>query len=153
MKKKNLMQESFSDLGEAFGTLTDERVKNLIPIPGGKQVRAHHSIPAAPRHNIGNLEKQRNHNVGYQMKKMAEGISLFNQVGNSSTMNNSLERIPKPESKQNTAHRKNNKQFSDFKPKNKLKQKPVGQNNGPSMRSSHNDALNSADYNTIALGQ
>ena len=113
------MQESFSDLGEAFGTLNDERVKNLIPIPGGKQVRAHHSIPAAPRHNIGNLEKQRNHNVGYQMKKMAEGISLFNQVGNSSTMNNSLERIPKPESKQNTAHRKNNKQFSDFKPKNK----------------------------------
>jgi len=26
-------------------------------IPGAQQIRAHHSIPAAPRHNIGNIEK------------------------------------------------------------------------------------------------
>ena len=54
------MQESISD----FSQLRDEnkeidRVTNLIPIPGAGQVRAHHSIPAAPRHNIGNLDRVR----------------------------------------------------------------------------------------------
>ena len=42
----------------------------LMPI--STQVRAHHSIPAAPRHNIGNLDKIRNQQAryGYQLKKM-----------------------------------------------------------------------------------
>lgn len=67
--------------------------KNLIPIPGGKQVRDHHSIPAAPRHNIGNLDRVRN--AGYQMKKMEEGLNQFNfnnqveqfQIGEDSSQN------------------------------------------------------------------
>lgn len=75
VKKKTNLQESMSDLPvKANG-------KNLIPIPGGKQVREHHSIPAAPRHNIGNLDRMRQ--AGYQMKKMEEGlnnITLQNQI-------------------------------------------------------------------------
>jgi hypothetical protein len=43
------------------------------------QVRAHHSIPAAPRHNIGNLDKLRKQEAGYQMKHMAADINLNNQ--------------------------------------------------------------------------
>lgn len=53
VKKKNILQESLDDL-----TIKEDQ-KNLIPIPGGKQVRDHHSIPAAPRHNIGNLDRMR----------------------------------------------------------------------------------------------
>ena len=41
-------------------------------------MRPHHSIPAAPRHNIGNLDKMRNQEAGYQMKKMAEGLANIN---------------------------------------------------------------------------
>lgn len=44
------------------------------------QVRAHHSIPAAPRHNIGNLDKVRNQQAryGYQLQKMNEGLTNIN---------------------------------------------------------------------------
>lgn len=56
----------------------EEKAINHIPIPMKTQVRAHHSIPAAPRHNIGNLDKLRKQEAGYQMKKMAEGIHLNN---------------------------------------------------------------------------
>jgi hypothetical protein len=43
-------------------------------------MRAHHSIPAAPRHNIDNLDKIRNTQAryGYQLKKMNEGIENIN---------------------------------------------------------------------------
>lgn len=83
MKKKSILQESFSDLHELGTGQKPKENKNAIPIPMVQQVRPHHSIPAAPRHNIGNLDKIRN--KGFQMKKMAEGlanINLSNQADN-----------------------------------------------------------------------
>ena len=53
---------------------------------------------------------------------------------------------------QNAAHRKNKQQFSGLKPKLKgTKQyKPsINGINGPSIRASHNDAINFADYNSL----
>ena len=41
-------------------------------------VRPAHSIPAAPRHNIGNLDKIRYQEAGYNMKKTPEGIGNIN---------------------------------------------------------------------------
>lgn len=29
---------------------------NNIVVPGGRQIRENHSIPAAPRHNFGNVD-------------------------------------------------------------------------------------------------
>ena len=78
IKKKEILQESLSDL-----SVEKKEQPNLIPIPGGKQVRDHHSIPAAPRHNIGNLDRMKNQQADYQMKKMQGGglnqINLQNQ--------------------------------------------------------------------------
>ena len=53
IKKKSILGESISDFSDGFQE--DNRI-----IPMSSQVRAHHSIPAAPRHNIGNLDKVRN---------------------------------------------------------------------------------------------
>jgi hypothetical protein len=58
IKKKNILGESISDFSEAFPD--DNRI-----MPMAAQVRAHHSIPAAPRHNIGNLDKMRNQQARY----------------------------------------------------------------------------------------
>ena len=66
VKKKTILGESMSDFSQ-LDLLDDDadmqvqRTKNhdQALIPFVKQVRAHHSIPAAPRHNIGNLDKIR----------------------------------------------------------------------------------------------
>lgn len=63
-KKKQLMQESFSDFSmlqilDADADLQITTQKNKISnaiVPGGRQVRENHSIPAAPRHNFGNVD-------------------------------------------------------------------------------------------------
>jgi len=62
-------------------------MENLIPIPAGKQVRDHHSIPAAPRHNITNLDHQIKH-----MVKMPEGIPAMSESFNRSDPNSKKKR-------------------------------------------------------------
>jgi len=59
---------------------------NEMPVPGARQVRDHHSIPAAPRHNFNNVERRQNY--GYQMKKMNEGlIDLKNHKNEKALLN------------------------------------------------------------------
>lgn len=98
LKKKNLLGESISDFSQACENLMDydEEGRNTRrkndgnihekPMPGGRQVRDFHSIPAAPRHNLASIEQRADPNYqqyGYQMKKMNEGlIDLKNQKNN-----------------------------------------------------------------------
>ena len=68
------------DIMDEQGKLTKRKRDgyfNEKPIPGGRQVRDFHSIPAAPRHNFTNGDRasMKMHNrYGYGMKKMNEGL-------------------------------------------------------------------------------
>lgn len=80
---------------DEHGRLTkrkNDALYNEKPIPGGRQVRDFHSIPAAPRHNFNNLDRYsglRYQQYGYQMKKMHEGlIDLKNQKNNEQVLMN-----------------------------------------------------------------
>ena len=106
LKKKLLMHETLSDFSE-------ERKEVLVPIATGKQVRDHHSIPAAPRHNLLHRPPENFARYGYQLKKNPnlQNIALSNQREPTqvSTAQTSLSR---PDTLKNTVQRKNIEQIT-----------------------------------------
>lgn len=65
LKKKTILGESISefsqlDILDADADYQIAKRKNNLIMPNSEQVKAHHSIPAAPRTNLNNIDKIRN---------------------------------------------------------------------------------------------